>query len=638
MLNNKDKMHPQDMRNLIIFGVISIALWTMFEIYVLQPKKEAMQKRQHIERLIAKKEAETGQEIVSKPKVLPREDVLAQGKRVSFDNGSIYGTISLKGGRVDDLSLSKYFTTLEKKDHVILLAPRDTAHPRFIDFGWVAESKSTRVPDADTQWRVEGNDKLTPDTPVKLVWDNGQGLTFERVFTLDQHYVFKIDQSVRNATAADVVLFPYSLITQTGIPDHLVHREQMMHEGPTGFVGNELWQATYGNMNKDTRRERLADEGWVGITDKYWLTSIIPPQGQTMKYRYSYLPNIKDADMGRYQVDFTGGAVTIPAGSSAGSTSHLFAGAKEVLVLDKYMEELNAPKFNLAVDFGWFWFMTQPFFYILHWLYVHIGNMGISIILLTILIRTLVFPLTNTSYRSFAKMKKVTPQIMELRNKHGADKKKLQEEIVELYSREGVNPMAGCLPILIQIPIFFSLYKVFFVTIEMRHAPFFGWIQDLSAPDPTSVFNLFGLIPYDPPSFLMIGVWPCLMLVGQLIQKELNPPPQDKMQRDMMRFFPFFITYLMSGFASGLVVYWTFSAYIGILQQMIIMKSLGVPIYMFNRSAIDKQMNQQIEKGPDIHPLAEMVEEDLEQALFGEKDEDAPAVTPPKPKKSKKKK
>lgn len=637
MLNNKDKMHPQDIRNLIIFGVVSILLWSAFEILVLQPKKEQMMERQRIERMIAQKEAETGVEIVSKPVVRPRDEVLQEAERLKFSNGEIFGTIDVKGGRIDDLALSKYFDTLEKKTNVVLLSPRDTEHPRFVDYGWVAKDSALALPDQDTRWSIRGNAELSKDNPVTLVWDNGQGVTFERIFSLDERYMFKIEQKVVNNSGREIQLFPYASITQTGLPREL-YKMWILHEGPTGFIGEELMQVKYDDLRKEPKREKTADNGWVGITDKYWLTSIIPPQGEMAKYRYSYIPNIKDSEKGRYQVDYTGSVIKIATGTEASSVSHLFSGAKEVLVLEDYEDQLDIPNFDLAVDFGWFWFMTQPFFYILHWLHTHIGNMGVAIIVLTLIIRTMVFPLTNTSYRSFAKMKKVSPQIMELRAKYGNDKPRLQQEIVELYSREGVNPMAGCLPILVQIPIFFSLYKVFFVTIEMRHAPFFGWIHDLSAPDPTSIFNLFGLLPYSVPSFLMIGVWPCLMLVGLLLQKKLNPPPQDKIQRDMMNIFPFFIVFIMSGFASGLVIYWTFSAYIGILQQMLIMKSLGVPIYLFDKSEAEEKMEKQVEDGPAVHPLAEMAEDNLEEALFGEKDENAPEVTPPKPKKSKKKK
>lgn len=637
MLNNKDKMHPDDIRNIIIFGIVSILLWTVFEIYVLQPKKEAIQKRQQIERLIEKREAETGVEIVPRTVVRPRAEVLAEAQRIAFDNGEISGTINTKGGRIDDLVLNQFYQSLENKNEVILLSPKDTEYPRFIDYGWVAKDSGTRLPNADTIWSVRGNNKLTQDRPVTLVWDNGQGLTFELLISIDEHYMFQIEQSVQNNTGEDIQLFPYALITQTGLPEHLQNM-WIMHEGPIGFIGEELMQSTYSDLRKEQRREKTADQGWIGITDKYWLTSVIPPQGQNAKYRFNHLPNFKEPDNGRFQIDYTGTAVNIAAGTSGSSTSHLFAGAKEVLLLDEYEKKHNIPNFDLAVDFGWFWFMTKPFFYILHFIHEYVVNMGIAIIILTILIRMMVFPLTNTSYRSFAKMKKVAPQISELRDVYGDDKQRLQKEIVELYSREGVNPMAGCLPILIQIPIFFSLYKVFFVTIEMRHAPFFGWIHDLSAPDPTSFVNLFGLLPFDVPSFLMIGVWPCLMLVGMLLQKKLNPPPQDKFQRDLMNIFPFLIAFIMSGFAAGLVIYWTFSAYIGILQQMWIMRSLGVPIYLFGQTEEEEKLEKQVEDGPGVHPLAEMAEDDVEEAMFGEDEGQQKEITPPKPKKSKKKK
>ncbi|MFP4313129.1 MAG: membrane protein insertase YidC [Alphaproteobacteria bacterium] len=638
MLNNKDQMHPHDIRNIIIFGIVSIILWTLFEVYVLQPKKEAIQKRQQIERLIAEKEAETGQEIIPRTLVRPRNEVLAEERRITFSNNEITGTINTKGGRIDDLSLDHFYQTLAKENKVTLLSPKDTQHPRFVDYGWVAKDKTVKLPDNNTIWQVRGNEQLTLDNPITLVWNNDQGLIFERIISLDEHYMFEITQRVINDSGRDIQLFPYALITQTGLPKNL-QNIWIMHEGPIGFIGQELMQSSYSDLREKGRREKTADQGWIGITDKYWLTSVIPPQGQNAKYRFNHVQNFKEPDKGRFQIDYTGTAVTIPAGSSGQSTSHLFAGAKEVLLLNEYEEALNIPNFNLSVDFGWFWFMTKPFFYALHYIFEFVGNMGIAIIILTIIIRTMVFPLTNTSYRSFAKMKKVAPQISELRDTYGDNKQRLQQEIVELYSREGVNPMAGCLPILIQIPIFFSLYKVFFVTIEMRHAPFFGWIKDLSAPDPTSIFNLFGLLPYDVPAFLMIGVWPCLMLLGMLLQKKLNPPPQDKFQRDLMNIFPFFIAYIMSGFASGLVIYWTFSAYIGILQQMIIMRSLGVPIYLFGQSEEEEKLEKQVQEGPDVYPLSEMAEEDFEEAMFGNHGEDkSKEITPPKPKKSKKKK
>ncbi|MCC7305852.1 MAG: membrane protein insertase YidC, partial [Alphaproteobacteria bacterium] len=335
----------------------------------------------------------------------------------------------------------------------------------------------------------------------------------------------------------------------------------------------------------------------------------------------------------KYQVDFLQPAITLETGENAETTSHIYTGVKKVLLLQEYGKKLNIPNFDLAVDFGWFWFLAKPFFYLLHFLSTTTGNFGIGLILLTIVARSAVFPLTNFSYKSFAKMKKVAPQVAELRKAYNDDKKKLQEELVQLYEREGVNPLSGCLPIMVQIPIFFSLYKVLITTIEMRHAPFYGWIHDLSAPDPTNVFTLFGLFDWTMPSFIHgMGVWPCLLMIMFYMQKTLAPPPQDPIQRDMMYYFPFLMAYLMAKFASGLVIYWTLSAAIGILQQIIIMKSMGVPIYLFGEHKEEQELEKEVDKGPALHPLVDMAEKKVEEALFPEK-----PVTPPKPKKKKKK-
>jgi YidC/Oxa1 family membrane protein insertase len=338
----------------------------------------------------------------------------------------------------------------------------------------------------------------------------------------------------------------------------------------------------------------------------------------------------KDVKKGKYQIDTLLGASSIPPGGRSEVEQRIFLGAKEVLTLQGYEKSLNIPKFDMAVDFGWFWFMTKPFFYILHFFHNLVGNFGVAIILLTLTIRSAVFPLTNLSYKSFAKMKKVNPQIGAIRKEYGDDRALLQQKIIELYQKEGVNPLAGCFPILLQIPIFFALYKVLFGTIEMRQAPFFGWITDLSVRDPSNVFNLFGLIPFDPPSFLHVGAWPCLMLIATLIQKQLNPPPQDKIQKDMMIIFPFAITYVMSKFAAGLVIYWTVSALVSITQQMIIMYRLGVPIYLLGQKDDEEAMPEE-----GVHPLAAMAEAEAEKVLFGK---DAPVISKLKPRRKTKKK
>ncbi|HBR67748.1 MAG TPA: membrane protein insertase YidC [Rhodospirillaceae bacterium] len=637
MMNKKDEMHPDDLRNLFIFFILSMALYFVYDHFVAQPKAEALRRAQAARAELAAVQAPGGG-MAAELKLRPRNEVLAESPRIEINNGSITGTIALKGGRIDDIELSKYFETLEKKKNVILLSPKNTELPRYIDYGWVADENSkVAVPGPDTVWQVQGNPKLTKDTPVVLVWDNGAGLLFTRRIEIDDKYVFKITQEVVNNSGQDVTLYPFSLISQTGIPKDFQGR-WISHEGPIGYVGEELLEITYKALGKEPVQIRQAMNGWIGITEKYWLTALIPAQQQNVKYRFNYTPLPEDPKKGRYQVDFLGAPVEVAAGKTGVSASHLFAGAKEVYALEAYEEKLGLVNFDLAVDFGMFYFLTKyVFFYALHFFGTLTGNFGIAIVIMTLIIRTAVFPLTNTSYKSFAKMKMVAPQIAELRDKYGTDKAMLQKELMQMYEREGVNPMAGCFPILIQIPIFFAFYKVLFATIEMRHAPFFGWIQDLSAPDPTSVFNLFGLLPYDVPAFLQIGVWPCIMLVAMIFQKKLNPPPQDQLQKDMMNYFPFIITYTLAHFASGLVIYWTLSAILSIIQQTIIMRRLGVPIYLFDKNKIEADLEKKVEKGPAVHPLVEMVEEEVEEALFGEHGDKPKNIKPPKPKKKKKK-
>lgn len=653
----KDTMHPQDMRNMIIFFIIAAVLYFTYDAMVLKPQMEAIKARSAAEQQLAE---DHGEEALAQLKgeapieYAPRAQALeaqtVAGGRVQFENDEIKGSISLKGGRFDDLALKDYFETLDKQDNVALLTPKGAQDQRTIEHGWVSSDKNIKVPNNDTIWSVRGNQTLTQQNPVTLVWNNGQGFTFEREITLDEHFMFTVKQRVVNNSGREATLYPYGILAQRGTPKDY-HWMWVSYEGPVGFIGEELHQPGYDDMRKEKKLSYAAETGWIGITEKYWMSALVPPQNQNVKYNYTFSgSDEKDkANRGLYQADYLGAAVTLPAGQTAEVESRFFTGAKKVLLLQKYEKEQEIHNIDLAVDFGWFWFFTYPFFYALHYLGQAIGNMGIAIIILTVLIRGAVFPLTNTSYRSFAKMKKVGPETAKLREKYGDDKQQLQKELIAMYAREGVNPMAGCLPILLQIPIFFALYKVFFITIELRHAPFFGWIHDLSAPDPTSVFNLFGLVPWDPPAFLMIGVWPCLMLVAMSIQRKLNPPPQDQLQRDIARYMPFIFAFMMSRFAAGLVIYWTLSAFIGVIQQIIIMRSMNVPIHLFGESEEEEEAQT---KGVDVHPLAEMAEDEVEKALFGEEGEggeesgqDASAdqaapkkISPPKKKKSKKKK
>jgi len=489
------------------------------------------------------------------------------------------------------------------------------------------------LPTSDTVWRVVGGSILNTERDAALEWDNGAGLVFTKVFSIDDENLITVKQGVINNSAGAVSLLPYGLVAQRGLPKRL-QATWILHEGPIGFVGEELHEVSYKSLRKEARQTYSANQGWTGITDKYWLTALVPAQGQNVSYNFRRtgdLPEKKKRDEGLYQTDFTGEAVQIASGARGEVSSFIISGPKRYMQLQDYSEKLDIPRLDLAVNFGWFWFLSKPFFYALHWLGIATGNFGVGIILLTILIRSSVFPLTNASFKSFAKMKKVTPQVAKLREKHGDDKAALQTELMQMYQKEGVNPMAGCFPMILQIPIFFALYKVLFITIEMRHAPFAGWIKDLSAPDPTSVFNLFGLIPWDPPSMLMIGVWPCLMLTAMVLQRKLNPPPQDPIQRDMANYFPFLMAFMMARFASGLVIYWTFSAAISVIQQMIIMRRMEVPIYLFSKDPAEAKLDKKVDDGPAVHPIADMIEDEVEEALF---DEHPPKeISPPKPKK-----
>ncbi len=637
MNNKNDQMHPDDLRNMFIFFLASITIYMLYNTFVLEPKNEAIEAARVQQ--AAFEQTPEYQESIVRPQ--SRGDVISSVERIKIDNGQISGSISLKGARLDDIALNQYYETLDKKKNVALLSPKRTTFPRYIDYGWVSKNKAIAVPDANTNWSVIGNQKLTKDSPVILSWDNGAGIRFERKITLDDRYVFQITQRVINNSGTEITLFPFGLISQKGVPIDFEGRF-ILHEGPIGFVGEELIERSYKKLIKEGPYSGEAIKGWVGVTDKYWLTTLMPAQGQAVKYRYHYIPSktalTDEKEQGRFQVDYLGAEISIAPGNTGSTSSHLFVGAKELNILTGYQKDLGIPRFDLAVDFGWFWFMTKPFFSILHFFGTTIGNFGVAILLLTFFLRMSVYPLTSTSYRSFAKMKKVAPETAKLREKHGKDRTALQQDLMQLYQREGVNPMAGCFPILVQIPIFFAFYKVLFGTIEVRHAPFFGWIQDLSAPDPTSIFNLFGLIPYDVPSFLQIGVWPCVMLVAMLLQKQLNPPPQDPIQRDMMNYFPFIITFVMAKFASGLVIYWAFSAILSIMQQAYIMHSLGVPIHLFGQTEEEEKAEKAMEEGPAVHPLVEMVEDEVEEAMFGDDDEPIKPITPPKHKKKKKKK
>jgi YidC/Oxa1 family membrane protein insertase len=476
----------------------------------------------------------------------------------------------LAGGDIDDLLLIDYREELDPdSQEIVLLSPSGAPKAYYARFGWVG-ADGVRVPDADTPWRADST-TLKPGRPVTLRWENGAGLRFTRILALDENYMFTVTQRAENDGAEAVKLFPYGLISRRGTPD--VTGFYILHEGLLGVFDETLKEVDYDDLQETGVVQQSSRGGWIGITDKYWLAALVPDQKALAKTRFVHRRD-DGADM--YQVDFLGEQMELAPGATVETQSYVFAGAKEVALLDGYESELGIARFDLAIDFGWFYFLTKPIFYVLIYINERVGNYGVAILLLTVLIKLIFFPLANKSYKSMSKMKKLQPEVIKLREQFGEDKARLNQEMMALYKREKANPASGCLPIVVQIPVFFALYKVLFVTIEMRHAPFFGWIHDLSAPDPTTVFNLFGLIPLNLPDFLMIGVWPLLMGLTMFLQQKLNPQPADPMQAKIFMFLPIMFTFLLARFPAGLVIYWAWNNLLSIIQQKVIMVRMGV--------------------------------------------------------------
>ncbi len=528
-----------------------------------------------------------------------RSQIIAEGKRLPIRTASVHGSIALQGARLDDLTLVGYHETPSPDSpEITLLSPVGTQLPYYAEFGWVSSDPSVKLPGPDSIWTPGTNTaELTPDHPVSLAWDNGEGLRFVRTISVDDQYMFTIDQRVENYGAKPVVLFPYSFINRTGTP--ATAGTYIMHEGPLGVLDGCLrdkvtyddlrkekaWgffdmfsrcdvDIKYNSGNKSGIGTVNGTGGWAGFTDKYWLVALIPDQKSKNSARFIY-DGLAARD--HYQVDFAGtDPVTIAPNGSADVTSHVFAGAKSVNLLDADSQKYGIDKFDQAIDFGLFWFLTKPFFYLLRALREALGNMGLAILAMTVLIKLAMFPLANKSFVAMSKMKVLQPQMKALQERYADDKMKLQQEMMALYKREKVNPASGCLPMLVQIPVFFALYKVLYVTIEMRHAPFIGWIKDLSAPDPTTLFNLFGLIPWTPPHMVEhLGVWPLIMGLTMWGQQKMNPQPTDPIQAKMMQFLPLIFTFMLGQFAAGLVIYWAWSNTLSILQQWVISKTAG---------------------------------------------------------------
>jgi YidC/Oxa1 family membrane protein insertase len=520
-----------------------------------------------------------------------RVDALKASQRIPIATESLQGSIALKGGRIDDISLSKFRETVDPKSPpIVLLSPSGSPDPFYAEFGWTGAAGGTaKLPTGDTVWKQEGSGALAVGHPVTLTYDNGDGLQFRRTISVDDKYLFTVKDEVANKSANAVTLYPYGLISRHGTPQTAGY--YILHEGLVGYLDG-LQEYTYKKM-EDLKPDASGTKtinfdvtnGWLGITDKYWAATLLPPADAKLKAHYT---TGQIGSTPTYQTDYLMDARVVQPGGSASASTRLFAGAKEVRVVNGYEDQLKLNHFDLLIDWGWFYFITKPLFNVIDYFYHLVGNFGLAILIVTVLIKAAFFPLANKSYASMAKMKAVQPQMTALRERYPDDKVKQQQELMALYKKEKINPLAGCLPIAIQIPVFFSLYKVLFVTIEMRHAPFFGWIHDLSAQDPTNVFNLFGLIPVDPTvlpmvgHFLHLGAWPLIMGVTMWAQMKLNPAPPDPTQQMIFNWMPLIFTFMLASFPAGLVIYWAWNNSLSVLQQSVIMRKHGAKIELFD--------------------------------------------------------
>lgn len=568
-------------RNLILAVGLSMAVFVAWFFLFPQPDKSKEVAQQQAQ-ATATVPTPTGTGGVAFQHVNREAALALDPARVKIDTAAVDGSIRLKGARFDDLNLRRYRTEVDKNSPEInLLQPVGVMHPHYAEFGWVGDAGQGAVlPTADTEWTQTGGDTLSFGKPVTLQWDNGQGLVFTRTISIDEDYLATITDSVENKTGAPVKLFPYGALVRGGVP--FFHEIWVVHQGMIGVMNGTLKEIDYSEIVAEGARINSHDTtgGWLGFTDHYWMTALAPDQGEPVAATF------RAANQGtweRYQSDFVyKTARDIAPGAKTEVTHHLFAGAKVVSVIDRYAESPGIQRFDLAVDWGWFFFLTKPIFLALDWLFSLVGNFGVALLLLTVGLKALFYPLANKSYEMMAKMKKIQPEMMALRERWKDDPPKQQQEMMALYRREKANPVSGCLPMLLQIPVFFSLYKVLYVTIEMRHAPFFGWIQDLSAPDPTSIFNLFGLLPYALPAALVIGAWPILNGMVMWVQMKMNPPAPDPVQQKIFGYMPWIFMFMLAAFPAGLVIYWAWNGILSIAQQYVIMRRMGAEIHLFD--------------------------------------------------------
>ncbi|SVA93749.1 uncharacterized protein METZ01_LOCUS146603 [marine metagenome] len=554
-----------DTKNIIAAISLSAAVIILYSLFFAPTPQE--RKQIQSEKNITSESTDTPSleqnEQVSK---ISRTEAISEGNRILFENDSIKGSISLTGSSIDDLTFKKYTKTLNGKDNIVLLNPKKVQNGYFVETGWVTANKNIEIPDSKTIWKIEGNNKLTPNSPVKLIWTNDDNIKFEKKISIDNQYLFTINQTIINNSDKTYNFYTYGQIIRNEAPE--VTNFYILHEGLLGVFDDQLIEEDYDDI-EEKKYSVNAEAGWLGITDKYWITSLIPEEEKKFRAEFDY--------KNKFKANFIEtNATEVGANETKSNNIKIIIAAKEVDIIDGYAESLNINKYDLAIDWGWFYFIVKPLFFVTDYFFKLTGNFGISIILITFCIRLIFFPLANYSFRSMAKMKVLQPEMARLKELHKEDKTKLQQEMMAIYKKEKVNPVSGCLPIFIQIPFFFAIYKMLFVTIEMRHQPFFGWIKDLSERDPTSIFNLFGLIPWDPPSFLLIGAWPVLMGVTMFLQQKLNPTPPDPIQAKIFMFFPLFLTVILAPFPSGLVIYWTINNVLTMTQQYVIMKRTTV--------------------------------------------------------------
>lgn len=576
-------------RNYFVAIALSVLILIAWQFFYVSPKMEKDRIAAEQTQQAQQTQQQPGAQPAAPGQALPggaipsagesRDQAIGKSARVAIDTPALSGSINLTGARFDDLKLKGYRETVDPKSPVItLFSPAETADGYFTEIGYIGSDATGSVPGPQTTWTLSGGDKLTPSTPVTLSYTNDKGITFARTISVDDRYMFQVVDSIKNETAAPVSLSSYGRVTRFNKPT--TPSIYVLHEGFVGVAGEHgLQEVGYSKVEDDEPVEPgKSTGGWLGITDKYWAATIVPPQATPFDIRFSHFADGRP----RYQSDYKSDAVTVAPGQSVELKNLVFAGAKEVPVVDNYEVAYSIPNFDKLIDWGWFYFITKPMFKMMDFFFRLFGNFGIAILITTIVVKLIFFPLANKQYASMANMKKVQPKMEELKKKFGDDRMGLQQAMMQLYKEEKINPLAGCWPILIQIPVFFALYKVIYVTIEMRHAPFFGWIQDLSAPDPTTIINLFGLLPFEGPAFLHLGIWPIIMGVTMFLQMRMNPTPPDPTQAMLFTWMPVVFTFMLASFPAGLVIYWAWNNTLSILQQGIIMKRQGVKVELFD--------------------------------------------------------